>query len=178
MTLTAAQPLVAAAPALVETQEQLSSGNLATLYEAAVDIWESNGLPQELADRLRSVQFVFADLPDRTLAASAGLNIVVDHNAAGHGWFVDQTPELDEEFSATANDNALTSIAGTLADGRIDLLTVILHEQAHILGLDHTNDEETAALMFATLATGTRRKLDPSVVDAILANNGWIEELA
>ncbi len=131
------------------------------------------GLPQRLVDRLRSIELVIADIDELVLATAVGSTITVDRNAAGHGWFVDVSADLDEEFSPTATDAVLTAIAGTQADGKIDLLTALLHEQAHILGVDHSSKDAPESLMSPTLSTSTRRKLTTSIIDQILANNDW-----
>jgi hypothetical protein len=46
----------------------------------------------------------------------------------------------------------LTAIAGSDADGRIDLMTVVTHELGHLLGMDH----DATALMDSNLDTGIR----------------------
>jgi hypothetical protein len=39
-----------------------------------------------------SVSIVFGDLPDGVLAQTLNGTITLDNNAAGHGWFIDNTP--------------------------------------------------------------------------------------
>ena len=46
-----------------------------------------------------------------------------DPDAAGHGWFIDPTPLADEEFQAGGS-----AVPGGPADGRVDLLSAMLHE--------------------------------------------------
>lgn len=75
-------------------------------------------------------------------------------DAAGRGWFVDPTPNSNEEFSLVEAGRAVA--AGALE--RVDLLTAILHEFGHVLGLEH--DHATSAaddLMFDELGLGLRR---------------------
>jgi hypothetical protein len=174
MTLTAANALTAAAAPAFGGAASLSMGELLALYNATVTLWVSNGLPDALAARLRSVTVAISDLPGLTLGASVDSTIVVDQNAAGWGWFVDATPGLDEEFGTAATTTELSATSGSAADGHIDLVTVILHEQAHLLGLEHSLDDPALALMLPTLSSGTRRKLNPDVVDKVLAENGWL----
>jgi len=71
--------------------------------------------------------------------------ILIDRDAAGRGWFVDQTPWDDYEF-----DTQGFSIADD-ADG-VDLLSVLTHEMGHVLGLDHGD-----GVMSETLGVGERR---------------------
>ena len=93
-------------------------------------------------------------VPVAMLAISASLalafpgsgRVLVDDEAAGHGWFVDPTPGRDEEF--------LGGVArpGTGAEGRVDLLTVLMHEMGHLAGRGHTS----GGLMGEILGPGTR----------------------
>jgi len=64
--------------------------------------------------------------------------IIVDVDAGGRGWFVDQTPMLDEEFAG--NGAVLTALSGGPAADRVDLLSVIAHEMGHAIGFGHSDD--------------------------------------
>jgi hypothetical protein len=75
--------------------------------------------------------------------------VILAADAAGYGWFVDPTPLQDEEFLVDGS-----AVPGGPADGRMDLLTVVLHELGHEAGLD---DNEGSGLMSGTLPTGVRR---------------------
>lgn len=79
----------------------------------------------------------------------------LDRDAAGHGWFVDGTPAENEEFRRQRGQEGLAARAGSLAEGRMDLLTVVSHEVGHLLGFAHVDNLSSAArLMGNTLATG------------------------
>jgi hypothetical protein len=73
----------------------------------------------------------------------------VDVTAAGYGWFVDPTPADDSEFGL--------GMAGSPAAGRMDLLTVVMHELGHVIGLESRYDGDPSDLMYVYLGTGTRR---------------------
>lgn len=87
------------------------------------------------------------------LTSYAGLNtrraITLDATAAGYGWFVDFSPQDDAEFTTPGDQGE---------QGRMDRLTVVLHEMGHVLGLE---DDDPAAfpsdLMATALGTGIRR---------------------
>ncbi|MGE3777010.1 MAG: Ig-like domain-containing protein [Pirellulaceae bacterium] len=169
LVVTAARPLLASAAAVHNSPDSLASDQLLVLHDASLAIWAQAGLASGALDRLRSAELVVVDLPDLVLASAAGRVITIDRNAAGHGWFVDATPGSDEEFSVAPCESDYIAKSGTPADGRIDLLTAVLHEQAHLLGLEHAED---FPLLPPSLAPGIRRKLAPTLVDQVLAR-GW-----
>jgi len=104
-----------------------------------------------------------ADLPGLTIAQVAGSEIVVDANGAGHGWFLDMSPGDDLEFRTTREVGMLVAKTGSDASGRLDLLTAVMHELGHVLGLNHTEDE---GLMQESLTEGVRYL--PPRLDALL----------
>ena len=99
------------------------------VFDAALARWS------ELGSAFGAVQVVVTDLPGAMLGQAVGQTIYLDRDAAGHGWFVDPTPAVDEEFAAASGRNELTAIHPAAVD-RIDLLTVVEHELGHIAGLD------------------------------------------
>ena len=99
------------------------------------------------------------DLPGDLLAVSGGSTIWLDANGAGHGWFVDSTPDENAEFELINGELRATQID---ADQRIDLLTVLAHEFGHLLGREHDDH----GLMQDSLMRGVRR-LPSSEIDSI-----------
>src|SRR5262249_23479689 len=75
-------------------------------------------------------------------------------NAAGWGWFVDRTPRDDSEFTTPGDQGE---------QNHMDLLTVLMHEMGHVLGLDHDAD----GVMQETLTAGTRRDPEPLSEEAL-----------
>ena len=96
----------------------------------------------------------FDNLDTGVIGQENANGIALDATAAGHGWFIDYTPTSTREFLPTSNPNEWVA-AGLEAEGKMDMLTVLLHEYGHALGLDHTADAHD--FMAATLQPGVRR---------------------
>lgn len=136
----------------------LTQQQLAAVFDEAVARWESQGLTAEQSAALEAISVQITDLPGRFLGRNTGTHVEIDVNAAGHGWFVDPTPSLDEEFETVNGDAELkTSVAP--AAGRIDLLTTVMHEIGNVLGLGDiaVTTSGPQSLMTEFLDTGTRR---------------------
>jgi hypothetical protein len=87
------------------------------------------------------------DLPGTALGLAIGASIWLDAGAASWGWFVDATAWEDSEFSTPGNQGE---------QGRMDLVTVLMHEFGHVLGYEHGAE----GLMQETLSHGTRLARD------------------
>jgi hypothetical protein len=117
------------------------------LQEAIQRMTETFTLSTDQQTTLASVEVSINDLPGLVLARSNGNQVEVDINAAEHGWFVDSSAADDSEFDATG-----TALAGSGAEGNIDLLTALMHELGHVLDLEHSD----SGIMSESLSTGTR----------------------
>jgi hypothetical protein len=82
--------------------------------------------------------------------------ITLDVNAAGHGWFIDPTPDSSGEFTPVKSGELIANRNGP-AHGHMDLLSVVAHEVGHYFGFAHNDDGTTGiTVMDETLATGMR----------------------
>lgn len=132
-------------------QPGLAASALASIQSEAVQRWTDSGLVDVGA--LDDVRIQVADLPGLGLGLAVGRTILVDRDAAGHGWFVDLTPAVDEEFGAGQVPEVLLARADGPAFGRMDLLTALGHELGHLAGLGHSS---ALAVMRTSLANNER----------------------
>ncbi|MBK6594259.1 MAG: tandem-95 repeat protein [Burkholderiales bacterium] len=136
----------------------------------AQQYWESAGVP---SGAFVNTSISIADLADNVAGITEGNQILLSATAAGWGWFADSTPASQEEFLPTSASNDFQARAGGLADGRLDLLTVVIHEFGHVLGLGDTPDN--AKVMAQYLTPGVRRlpsDADIAALQAKLASIG------
>ena len=135
----------------------LTEAELAPIVAEAKARWASQGASPEV---LTAFSIGIADLPDGrspTLGYTADI-VTLDTNAGGFGWFVDATPGDDAEFGDRIATSELRAFGDSPASGRMDLLTVVMHELGHVLGRADLGPEvEPHGLMAEALPSGTRR---------------------
>ncbi|MFO1369449.1 MAG: matrixin family metalloprotease [Marinagarivorans sp.] len=145
--------------------------NFSKAYECEKESWEIGLLPSvsgvqtelsanNLINGAYSLFNSFQSLPGTSLGQTTGTGpnakITLDTDAAGYGWFIDSSPLNSDEFLPTADANIWQAKAGSAAEGKMDLFSVLLHEYGYNLGLEHS-----AAAMPATLKLGERRLFTP-----------------
>ncbi|MCB9872746.1 MAG: Ig-like domain-containing protein [Planctomycetaceae bacterium] len=161
-----------------ENFNSLSLDDAQRLLLAAAVRWSDLGLNEVQRQLLASTTIGVTDLSGDLLAQAMGNSILVDRNAAGHGWFVDESPFLDEEFVWDSRNGVLRAVPSTSANGHIDLLTTIMHELGHVLGLDDdVADILTDDLMDETLGPGLRRLPTRELVDHLFDDDrNWLAD--
>jgi hypothetical protein len=134
----------------------LTSAMLQPIISAAQAQWTASLGPAS-GQVLAGVNFQIFDLAGSLLGLTSGSTVWIDVNAAGRGWFVDPTPQDSLEYQARPN-HELVAVGKGPAAKRIDLLTVVMHELGHVLGLGDL-DAQTyhGEVMAETLASGIRR---------------------
>jgi hypothetical protein len=149
----------------------LSVDDVQPIFDAALDRLESAGAPASAVLALVDLSIRVEDLKGNLLAKSLPGSIVLDIDAAGIGWFLDPTPEADEEFAEGGfPGDDLNSL------GRIDLLTVILHELGHQFGGQDVNDD-LEHFLAEKLAPGQRRIPGEDDLDALFSDAGLLESV-
>lgn len=154
---------VVTAPLLVEGGEgpgaaAVSANVLPALIDVAIDRWTATGISAADVETMRTAEIQLVDLPVGVVGSTQNGAIYIDFTAAGHGWFVDQSPADNSEFGIFVAETEFAAEAGSAAVGSVDLLTVIMHELGHLLGFeDLPPGEANHQIMASLLAEGTRR---------------------
>ena len=111
----------------------------------AIDQWAATGLTAEQVALLQAVSVQVADLsPQPYLGVTTPEGILIDDDGAGQGWKYEAERTKDEAESTKS----------------FDLLTVVLHEMGHVLGLDDLDSQAHADdLMAGSLMPGEQRSV-------------------
>jgi hypothetical protein len=121
--------------------DSLTAAELTPFFDTALGLWRAAGIDPARLSALSGAKLEVADLPGAHLGLTDQemQTIWIDGDAAGHGWFMDDSPASAGALGPTA--------------GEMDLLTVVTHEVGHLLGYD---DNESDNIMETVLAPGTR----------------------
>jgi hypothetical protein len=118
-------------PKLIKVNRKPVSGALGS--DINVSILDSLSVDPSL------VTLNIADLPGgavgQTTETGNTATITLDDNAAGNGWFIDNTNADNSEFLPTSNPNEWVAKAGSDAAVKMDMLSVLLHEYGHVPGI-------------------------------------------
>ncbi len=147
---------VPAAAPVVNSDGRVSQAELDLLVAAAIDRWAAAGATPEQIATMKAVKVTLADMMGVQIGGAAPGAIQIDQDGAGYGWFVDATPGDDSEFAG--GGTRLKATAGGEASGQVDLLTVLMHELGHQIGLDDSYlTAEVQSLMHGYVNVGERR---------------------
>jgi len=156
--VTAQTELAAGGPAAVPSNDPpLTVQQLLPVVQEARARLEATGLDPTLVAALQQERLVLGTLGGGALGEEAGDTITIDPTAAGYGWYVDGGPSSDAAFPLAGSDG-LHAVPGSNAATRMDLLTVVMHEYGHVLGLPDVDATlQPGDLMADTLPLGVRR---------------------
>ncbi|MGE4044330.1 MAG: hypothetical protein AB7F35_05720 [Acetobacteraceae bacterium] len=152
------------APTVQVADTFLTAGDLAPIVTEAKAIWTSKlGLDDPRLSILNQVTVSVGNLPESALGVTLGDTILIDGDAAGWGWFVDPTPQENSEFVVRLSDVAWGAAPNSLASGRMDLLSTVLHELGNAMGFAETDAQDVTGMF---LAAGVRTLPGPATPGA------------
>ena len=147
--------------------ESLAPGDAQAVLSVALRLWQESGVDVSALD---GVVISVADLASNALAIASGKTITLSRDAAHWGWYLGADPLSDPNFAVSYVGEptaAQTALAGSAADGHIDLLTTLLAQLGGLLGV--VGDGSLDSLMNPELATGVRRSIGASDRPAVPA---------
>jgi hypothetical protein len=137
----------------------LSQATLTSVVDQALHLLSSAGVDPLVINQLASAHYLMGALPGADLGLTNPLTqtVQISSNAAGYGWYVD-TSAGNSAFNKGGPGGSLTAQPRGPAAGKMDLLTVVLHEMGHLTGQsDLSSATNPNDLMADTLAPGIRR---------------------
>ena len=155
----------------------LSQAELDFIVNAAIARWADAGLSAEQIAVLEHMTFSVGDMSGLNLGAFATGHITLDSDAAGNGWFLDATPGDDFEFGQPFGATRLWTSPTDAPAGHYDVLTTVMHEMGHALGLqDSYAAGDRDDLMYGYLYVGERRLPGGGEADGAVAGAITSEE--
>ncbi|HLX61114.1 MAG TPA: Ig-like domain-containing protein, partial [Planctomycetota bacterium] len=156
----------AAAPTGVVTKD-LTQEQLNATVAAAIQRWSRTGLSTAQIALLKEIRFEVKEMPGWYLGSASNgkatlsrtdRKVTLSSTAAGYGWYIGNDPLSNVEFADTRTSTRLFADPQALPAGKLDLLTTVMHEMGHQLGLeDAYKAGERDSLMFGYLTLGERR---------------------
>jgi len=152
--------------------ESVTAAQLDAMLVSAIVLWTKElGADEARLALLETVTIGVANFAGAELGSTGSGSILIDADAAGHGWFVDVSAADSSEFSVRLDRNALAATPSSDAFGRMDLLTVVMHEIGHVLGFDHL-DAAQYSVMREDLDAGVRYTVREPMFDFGTAGAG------
>jgi hypothetical protein len=169
-------PLLCIPAHAITIQASLAGFNTleAGVFEAAFDYWERTildpftvNLTMQKTNLAGDLLSLSSDFLEGANGLPAGASVLIDtREGSAFGWFIDPTPEANEEFVSTDDPSYFPGRRPGPAGQDFDLLTIVHHELAHILGFS------TFYTRFASRVGpsefGSLRKYQGSTVSTIL----------
>lgn len=141
----------------VPASELLTNAELQATTAEAIALWEQAGITAAQKAKLLSAVVVLGNIGGTGLAETYGNVVLVDASAAGWGWYLDPSGS-NAAFGDQVSPTQLVALPGSPAYGKMDLLTVVMHELGLVMGMtDQSPGAAPYSLMNEVLGTGVRR---------------------
>jgi hypothetical protein len=137
----------------------LRNQQLNSIVKEAIHIWELFGLSKPQIERLQNTEFEVGSLKPGQLGNDNMLGvIIISSDADGKGWYMGTDKDSYAQFNHVHHSGRMLSSPNMLPAGHLDLLTCILHEMGHILGLKDLDGKLFRKnIMYCKLLEGERR---------------------
>ncbi len=130
---------------IATTQVWVSAMDFAPVVEESLSRWKQVGLDVSQltvhlnVENLPGTQLGYALIHNIDAEGRPNeVTIIVDQDAAGHGWYLDATPSLDEEFTVSSSGARIAD--SPAIQGKYDALSLLQHELGHLLGFTSSLD--------------------------------------
>ncbi len=150
----------------------VATTDLPAIVAEAISRWNSTQWISETGINLATVTFDVTDLDGGALALADSGTVLIDIDAAGFGWFIDPTPDDDSEFPNDLGNGVWSADSNSDAFGDFDLLSVVMHELGHTVGLEDLTDSTDATDLMASQFNGSIRKSIPAYDASRLVGGG------
>ncbi len=100
-------------------------------------------------------------------------SINMDDNGGGEGWFFDQTPTDDAEFSGLLSPYSANFVDASVSTSGFDFYRIITHEIGHALGIANTGALSGSESNLLTEVVGTDQVNNTSQLTEFLNPNGF-----
>ena len=136
---------------VIDLASSMNELDIQKIVSTAKLYWYKQGISM---DKLQNINVIVADLPMNVLGNTNQNTVSISQNAGAYGWFIDNTPDDNEEFIMNA-EQSVGYIKNTDNQHKVDLLSVLIHEIGHVIGYDDNDVKDN--VMNGHLATGERR---------------------
>ena len=144
-------------------QGTVSQSQVTSLAAIAEQIWQNTGLTPAQMTILNNLTYNVGTLPNGAIGSYQNGTINVSPDANQYGWFIDTSvtasnyaSESAQLYTQTAQNTqtSFSAASGTNQVGGLDLLSLILHEQGHVLGLANSTNADD--VMYSAISEGKR----------------------
>jgi len=165
-------PQTVAKTASLADNGTLDESTLAHVVAEARLRWEATGLTAAQRKILQNLDITLVNRSNNFLGMTKGTHITLNTRPLGNGWYIGAEAGAGTPFKINSKlDGILRAQSGSPAEGRMDLLTTLMHEMGHALGLpDYKDAAHRNDIMYGYLERGERRLPAMDEVKGVVPN--------